>query len=929
MRLGALEILANIFSGRITANDKDPFPHQLALQQHVKAKNDEIKRLLIADEVGLGKTIEIGLVLRDLLISQGRLDQFRCLYLTKAGLREDASAKLKAVMKGAIDGQHIVEVVDSFRNYGGGNINGIHVASMDAARRYVSQQQKNRLSDSLVNPDIVIIDECHYCSCDIDLTNAQQLTKATQTYQAAYQLITGKFWKQSTPPALVVLMSATPFRSRTHFSNLLRLLTHQNTEPELDAFNNVSEAELVSNLQSEKSQASIIWRQQTEALSWTDQPLFPNLTVERVRLQSTYEYLSIIKKICQTVEKICKNHGTAFGGFAKRHLQVRLTSSSIAGACWIFRWCVRHQSWKTEKEYKQDASSSTENLRKLIIGLSQRLAQFDRSAHADVYFPSDRFTFEATSLAQGGGVAIYKFSESLRRGDDEEEDDGFIATESEILELSRIGLKLLALSSAEDNSSQIENTKLNWLKEALEKYQESKFLVFTESLQTCEIITKTLPKISEKLTGSMSNAERETVIRKFRGLENPAIRVLVATSAADEGFDFQVANRVIHWDLSSSPAVLMQRNGRVARLGQISDVTAYYLTIQGTHEERREMALHQRFSELGIHDEQLRLRILGEITEDIEEQIFRAVENDESGIVGNILRTAKDQNDEMQNKLKELQKTLQVKSVIDRRTLEKRLKVWADLGLPEGNELELRFREVEWQRPVFRIGGESTMEPAKVTVASIHRGDRRRRPLQVIFDPEFNLFGGRGNEASYTLAGLRPWVKQERQSAETEVWKHRPLSDADPIGELAATLSRQRHADFTVLQATTLCEQLPDLGNARYLLFATHPLLEVEIHPSEYESSYLTFYAFDNDLTPLRAYGYSATDVNKVISLLESEAKKSAKESGRDVIDQDVVNAAQQAGIQLAKWLDNSRILPTMTRHRYFLPIPVALVFLI
>ncbi|MBW4525566.1 MAG: hypothetical protein KME18_10275 [Phormidium tanganyikae FI6-MK23] len=27
MRLGALEVLANIFSGRITANDKDPFPH--------------------------------------------------------------------------------------------------------------------------------------------------------------------------------------------------------------------------------------------------------------------------------------------------------------------------------------------------------------------------------------------------------------------------------------------------------------------------------------------------------------------------------------------------------------------------------------------------------------------------------------------------------------------------------------------------------------------------------------------------------------------------------------------------------------------------------------------------------------------------------------------------------------------------------------
>jgi hypothetical protein len=42
MRLGALELLANIFSGRITANDKDPFPHQLALQQYMKTHEGQV-----------------------------------------------------------------------------------------------------------------------------------------------------------------------------------------------------------------------------------------------------------------------------------------------------------------------------------------------------------------------------------------------------------------------------------------------------------------------------------------------------------------------------------------------------------------------------------------------------------------------------------------------------------------------------------------------------------------------------------------------------------------------------------------------------------------------------------------------------------------------------------------------------------------------
>lgn len=60
MRLGALEILANIFSGRVTAggeDHKDPFPHQLALQQYMNTHGNKVQRLLIADEVGLGKTI--------------------------------------------------------------------------------------------------------------------------------------------------------------------------------------------------------------------------------------------------------------------------------------------------------------------------------------------------------------------------------------------------------------------------------------------------------------------------------------------------------------------------------------------------------------------------------------------------------------------------------------------------------------------------------------------------------------------------------------------------------------------------------------------------------------------------------------------------------------------------------------------------------
>ena len=71
----------------------------------------------------------------------------------------------------------------------------------------------------------------------------------------------------------------------------------------------------------------------------------------------------------------------------------------------------------------------------------------------------------------------------------------------------------------------------------LERHPRDKFLVFTESLQTCEIICKRFgDTATRRLVGSMSEADRERAVRDLRS--SPNVRILVATSAADEGFDF-------------------------------------------------------------------------------------------------------------------------------------------------------------------------------------------------------------------------------------------------------------------------------------------------------------------------------------------------------------------------------------------------------
>jgi superfamily II DNA or RNA helicase len=912
MRLGALELLANIFSGRITASDKDPFPHQLALQQYMKAHQTQVQRLLIADEVGLGKTIEVGLVLRDLLVAQGYSKPLRCLYLTKGGLLDDVRLKLQSVIPGT-DGESIVRVEKSFVEYGT-RTDGIHIASMDAARRYVKKNQKKKLPTG-VKPEILIIDEAHHCASDDELTSPQRIglkTTTTRAYEAAYQMISGEFWQDSTPPKLVIFMSATPFRSRPQFINLLRLLTNKTSEIENAYSPQVTDKELVQVLSSDNSSTAVIWRQQDDVSSWSEKRLFPKLTIERPPLQASEAYLELIKDIREKIKEVHNNYGERFGGFAIRQLETRLTSSTIAGAMWLFRWCIKHQEWKTQDEYRRDVSTSTENLRRLIQEISKKLAIYAKKSHETVVFPSDDFLFDATKVGQplpkNKINDIYDFSKKLRRS--EEEDGTFIADNSEILELTELALKLLGFAdSPSEDETGAENVKLTWLKDILEKHPESKFLVFTESLQTCEIIIKALPRESEKLTGDMSLAQREEAVAKLRDVNSP-IKVLVATSAADEGFDFQVANRVIHWDLSPNPAVLMQRNGRVARLGQISDVIAYYLIIAGTHEQRREQALVDRFTKLGITDERMRLKILGSLSREQEDKIFEDIEEEEFSLIDDILKRAESDQKDMEKKLSELQTQLSEQWVISREELAKRLELWMQLGLPSlDQKRELIFSAKEWNRPVFRDEG-TVMEIAQAKIAVI-------KNRKFTFDPEFRVFGR--EKENILLAGLYPWHQKEKEG----VIKHQPLHKSDPIGELACSLARQRKADFTTISTDHLCNAFSQLRDTQYLLFVTHPLREVENHTSSSTDSYLTFYAFSDDLSqPINSQGASAQDVYKMISLLEEDALKPGSLS----LETAVFESAKDASKELANWLEKSRKLGGLTKKSYFLPIPVALV---
>jgi superfamily II DNA or RNA helicase len=116
-----------------------------------------------------------------------------------------------------------------------------------------------------------------------------------------------------------------------------------------------------------------------------------------------------------------------------------------------------------------------------------------------------------------------------------------------------------------------------------------KAIIFTEYLDTLASIRGAFEQHAElkgayvQLTGGLSRRQREARIAQF---EKPDIRFLLATDAASEGLNLQEhCRRVYHFELPWNPNRLEQRNGRVDRHGQSRAPIIRYLFFPDSPED--------------------------------------------------------------------------------------------------------------------------------------------------------------------------------------------------------------------------------------------------------------------------------------------------------------------------------------------------------
>ena len=94
---------------------------------------------------------------------------------------------------------------------------------------------------------------------------------------------------------------------------------------------------------------------------------------------------------------------------------------------------------------------------------------------------------------------------------------------------------------------------------------------------------------AEALHGDLSQAQRDTVMRKFR---QRTVRILVATDVAARGIDVDDITHVIHYKLSDEVAAYTHRCGRTARAGK----SGVSIALINSREQRRISELERRNS---------------------------------------------------------------------------------------------------------------------------------------------------------------------------------------------------------------------------------------------------------------------------------------------------------------------------------------------
>ncbi len=184
---------------------------------------------------------------------------------------------------------------------------------------------------------------------------------------------------------------------------------------------------------------------------------------------------------------------------------------------------------------------------------------------------------------------------------------------------------LLAAADALGSTDSKFQVFLRALEQALEESTDSKVIVFSFFRRTLAYLERQLRSRGFdvlQINGDVPPDQRAIAIDRFR--TEPRLQVLLTSEVGAEGLDFQFCDTLFNYDLPWNPMRVEQRIGRIDRYGQKRDkIRIYSFFLEGTIEER---ILERLYLRIGIFEDSIGdlEPILGPLSNQLTREIFSA-----------------------------------------------------------------------------------------------------------------------------------------------------------------------------------------------------------------------------------------------------------------------------------------------------------------
>lgn len=592
--------LTNVFYSMESSNT-DFYPHQFT--PVLRFLDSSLGRILIADEVGLGKTIEAIFIWKEL---QARQDARRLLIICPAMLRDKWKTDL--LNKFNINSELInaKELVDNIKGILQDNISRtsstfIYIASLEGLRpprnwddieKNDSRSELAKLLDQNISTDefsifdLVIIDEAHYLRNQETSNN-----KLGQLIRDAAKHL--------------VLLTATPIQTRSNnLFQILKLISPDDFEYEWTFEQMIQENKIIIDTLRLLRQEPLELKEILECINKSESSAY-------------FRDNNRIKLVQQEIQEEIENNSQPD---IERLIKWRQTidSCSLLGQ-FMTRSRKRDVLENRVKRSPQALEIDFSPLEKQVYDhISNQIRKLAKGQKGVTLFS---LVIRQRQMASCMVAALKKwqkpdindetFMESLW------ENFGLLLGD-DLLEQYSWPFASIKVSEEDIEQLKENDSKYNklilFLREKLSENPKEKFVIFAYFRGTLDYLKERLTedRISSCVIHGGIKDNKKDIINLFK---TKNISILLSSEVGSEGIDLQFCRFLINYDLPWNPMKVEQRIGRLDRLGQKAErISIIHYKINDTVEERILSRLYERINifkeSIGDIEE-----ILGEETE--------------------------------------------------------------------------------------------------------------------------------------------------------------------------------------------------------------------------------------------------------------------------------------------------------------------------